>query len=30
MYVKYGIDGEMRKHMEFQLENVWEEDTWKT
>ena len=30
MHVKYGIDGEMRKHMEFQSENVWEEVTWKT
>jgi hypothetical protein len=28
MYVKYGIDEEMRKHMEFQLENVWEEAIW--
>jgi len=24
MHVKYGTGGEMRKHMEFQLENVWE------
>ena len=30
MHEKYGIDGEMRKHMEFQLENVWEEAAWKT
>jgi hypothetical protein len=30
MHVKYGTDGEMRKHMEYQLENVWEEATWKT
>jgi hypothetical protein len=29
MHVKYGTGGEMRKHMEFQLENVWEEATWK-
>jgi len=30
MHVKYDIDEEMRKNMEFQLENVWEEDIWET